>query len=291
MIEGTYVRTKAIDKLVEQFLTTKPTQRKQIISLGAGTDTRYFRIMLHHQSPGEPRFIYHELDFPKNTARKLREVKRHTELASALRPPISYSNTSNLSDDPANIVDSQYYYVHPIDLRDLDPTKEPPPTFEKIDRSLPTLVLSECCLVYLEPAAADIVAQYFSRHLFPSSTPLGIVLYEPINPNDAFGKVMVSNLAARGIVLQTLKKYGSLEAQAARMNSYGFMDSRGADVDHLWEKGVHEMEKERVARLEMVDEVEEWKLLAGHYAVVWGWRDGELERGQSLWEPWKDLFL
>lgn len=93
---------------------------------------------------------------------------------------------------------------------------------------------------------------------------------------------MVLNLAARGIVLQTLRKYGSLEAQAARMKAYGFEGSGGADVNELWNKGVDEKEKGRVAGLEMVDEVEEWELLAGHYCVAWGWR------GEG-WDGWQDV--
>ena len=97
---------------------------------------------------------------------------------------------------------------------------------------------------------------------------------------------MVSNLAARGIVLQTLKKYGSLEAQAARMKSYGLKGTGGASVKDLWDKGVEDEEKERVAGLEMVDEVEEWELLAGHYCVAWGWRGG-LE--DDVWEGWKSM--
>lgn len=122
-----------------------------------------------------------------------------------------------------------------------------------------------------------------------------MILYEPINPHDAFGKVMVSNLAARGIELQTLKKYGSLTAQKGRLKSYGFGgEAEGgggigvADVNFLWEE-VNEEEKARVASLEMVDEVEEWRLLAGHYCVVWGWRNGvsgaEIE-GLGTWEEW-----
>lgn len=123
-----------------------------------------------------------------------------------------------------------------------------------------------------------------------------MILYEPINPHDAFGKVMVSNLAARGIELQTLKKYGSLAAQKERLKSYGFgggAEGGGgigvADVNFLWEE-VNEEEKARVASLEMVDEVEEWRLLAGHYCVVWGWRNGvsgaEIEGLETLWEEW-----
>lgn len=95
---------------------------------------------------------------------------------------------------------------------------------------------------------------------------------------------MVSNLAARGIVLQTLKKYGSLEAQRERLRMYGFRDGqRCRTVDEIWE-GVDKSEKDRVAGLEMVDEVEEWKLLAGHYCVAWGWRDSE----GDVWSGWRE---
>ena len=287
---GTYVRTRIIDKLVDDFLETAPSQKKQIISLGAGTDTRYFRIISRYAVHEKPNFVYHEIDFAENTARKLTAVKRYGELAGCVRVPASYYSGPDAATETSTIVDSPYYHLHPVDLRTLDQSKEPPCTFRSIDTSLPTVIISECCLVYLTPTAADIVALYFTKHLFPPNTPLGMILYEPINPHDPFGKVMVSNLAARGIVLQTLRKYGSLEAQAVRMKAYGFNDSRGADVNKLWIEGVDEKEKERVAALEMIDEVEEWELLAGHYSVIWGWRNAEADGENGVWERWKAPF-
>lgn len=138
--------------------------------------------------------------------------------------------------------------------------------------------------MYLEPAAADAVLDCFSS-VFSADIPLGLVVYEPFNPFDSFGEVMVSNLAARGIVLQTLQKYHSLDLQKVRLNRHGFPSAGAADVDFLWENWVSAEEKERVAGLEMVDEVEEWRLLARHYCVVWGWRG----KDDSIWERWKDL--
>jgi len=87
---------------------------------------------------------------------------------------------------------------------------------------------------------------------------------------------MVSNLAQRGIVMQTLHKYDTLPAQRQRLLEAGFAaGQRGADVEWLFEKWRDDKEKERVGRCEMLDEMEEWVLLGRHYAVVWGWRDGE----------------
>ena len=57
------------------------------------------------------------------------------------------------------------------------------------------------------------------------------------------------------------------------------------DVDSLWEQTISPEEKERVAALEMVDEVEEWRLLAQHYCVAWGWRS----KDDVNWLEWRGL--
>ena len=269
MEKGTYVRTTAIDQLVDSFLASTVSEKKQIISLGAGTDTRYFRLMSRYAAHQVPNWIYHEMDFAENAARKVQAIKKYSELAAGMRTPTHVASQNGQE----CIAVGPHYRLHPIDLRTLDPEKAPPTSFESIDPALPTIILSECCLCYLAPAAADAVALYFTKHLFPPDAPLGLIVYEPIKPFDAFGKTMVANLATRGIVLQTLKKYGNLEAQAARMRAYGLTNTRGSDINGLWKHAVSEEEKKRVASLEMVDEVEEWELLAGHYCVTWAWKE------------------
>lgn len=74
----------------------------------------------------------------------------------------------------------------------------------------------------------------------------------------------------------------------------GFTAGQGAaDVDFVWEKWVKQDEQEHVKRLEMLDEVEEWKLLATHYCVAWGWRDGtpsEPSSGTTSGQGSDDIF-
>lgn len=50
---------------------------------------------------------------------------------------------------------------------------------------------------------------------------------------------------------------------------------------------VTEQERDRVERLEWLDEVEEWKLLASHYCVAWGWRDAE--NVNVFGEAWRSI--
>ncbi|KAL8663086.1 MAG: hypothetical protein Q9202_004123 [Teloschistes flavicans] len=354
---GTYVRTTAIDQLVLRFLSPHPTstapsspspsqtpqaQSRQIISLGAGSDTRFFRLSSLRKSqlqeeqnaspisPTLPPFIYHELDFPSNTHQKITTIARSLALTSLI--PSGYT----ISEDGTSLA-SETYHIHALDLRHLASSSPTPNASAReqleraVDRDLPTLLISECCLVYLPPDQADAVVEYFTNHLFPSSssspppppspspsspspttttthsapqtrtqTPLALILYEPLNPHDAFGKTMVRNLAQRGIVLQTLHRYGSEEAQRERLRRHGFgAGTVVRTVDEIWEgeggeggaregegdgvfrPGIGAVERERVGALEMVDEVEEWRLLAGHYCVAWGWRDGGAGAGEG----------
>ena len=101
---------------------------------------------------------------------------------------------------------------------------------------------------------------------------LGVVIYEPVKPDDPFGRMMVSNFSARGIRMPTLEQYKQPVDQEKRLRDAGFDQVRQLTVDEIWEKWVSESEKERVDGLEGLDEVEEWKLLAGHYMIVWGWK-------------------
>lgn len=308
-MSGTYVRTTAIDELVNRFLDedgeSQNATKKQIISLGAGSDTRAFRIFSKNPSS---RLVYHELDFSVNTLAKIKAIRSSTLLQRALQvdkdalPAVG--NENNLAGDSMHLPN---YHIHPIDLRalaakagtssttttDSQPSTEDPSaseTVEKkidlpgIDPTLPTLLISECCLIYLSPTSADAVIDYFAQTLFPASTPLGLIIYEPIRPDDPFGKTMVSNLAARGIQLQTLHKYASLPAQRQRFVDHGLRTGQGAvDIDFIWNYWISVAEKERVAALEMMDEIEEWRLLAQHYCVAWGWRDGGDDGSFALW--------
>jgi [phosphatase 2A protein]-leucine-carboxy methyltransferase len=171
---------------------------------------------------------------------------------------------------------------HPLDLRQL-PAVQELNSFRNLRRDLPTLLISECCLCYLEVGVARDILKWFGDRI-PS---LGVVLYEPIRVDDAFGQMMVENLAARGIAMPTVQRYKTLNDQVKRLEELIFGGAGGGScaltIEEIWEKWITSEERERVDRLEGLDEVEEWQMLARHYAVVWGWRGGQ------VWENWRRL--
>jgi len=121
-----------------------------------------------------------------------------------------------------------------------------------LQTDVPTLIISECCLCYLDLDTARDVVRWFTDRI----TSVGIVLYEPIGVDDAFGQVMVSNLASRGIAMPTLEQYKTLADQKARLLDLGFQGDGKAGgqeaetVENIWQNWVPSTEKERVDRLE-----------------------------------------
>ena len=63
-----------------------------------------------------------------------------------------------------------------------------------LSRALPTLLLFECVLVYMEPAASDAILRWFVEYFSETRAPVGGIVYEMFGLGDAFGKVMVDNL-------------------------------------------------------------------------------------------------
>ncbi|KAK2046496.1 leucine carboxyl methyltransferase [Colletotrichum somersetense] len=261
---GTYTRTVALDNLIDSFLddpdgTQLASKPRQIISLGAGTDTRPFRLF---PRADRPELVYHEIDFAVTVRKKARIVQSVPPLRQILGVP-SLEEDGSWSSQPSPV---DMYYCHSRDLRELVQGGAPP--LSGIRTDVPTLLISECCLCYLETSTAKDVVAWFEQKI-PN---LAIIIYEPVRPDDPFGKMMTSNLAARRIRMPTLESYKLPQDQTQRLRDAGFEHANTLTVERIWEKWVPAEEKERVDRLEGLDEVEEWKLLADHYIVAWGWR-------------------
>lgn len=177
------------------------------------------------------------------------------------------------------------YWCHGLDLRDL--ARRPRSEGAQISNAdpitglrtdVPTLLISECCLCYLEMSDAKAVIKFFADKI----PDLGLVLYEPTKPDDTFGRQMVSNLAARRIKMPTLEVYKEPKDQEERLRQAGFSLVEQRTVDALWERWVSAEEKERLDGLEGLDEVEEWQLLAAHYIVAWASKGNGFDAWASI---------
>jgi O-methyltransferase involved in polyketide biosynthesis len=62
---------------------------------------------------------------------------------------------------------------------------------------LPTLYLSECVLIYLEPGEAQRLLEAAAARTAGAGGCAAVAIYEQTRPDDAFGATMIANLEVR----------------------------------------------------------------------------------------------
>ncbi|KAF8624170.1 hypothetical protein AX15_006012 [Amanita polypyramis BW_CC] len=288
---GTFVRSTAIDDVVSQWLdlAQRAGKKCQIVSLGAGSDTRYWRIATGTQRNSLARYI--EVDFAEVTTRKAMAIKKSRELNAGLGD----SAQASLSQG-GTALHSPVYHLVPCDLRfppseGLGRLLSSPPqdgtTEPLLSPPLPTLLLFECVLAYMSPEASSALLQWFV-HYFKDSGILGCVVYEMFRLNDSFGKVMVNNLKERNVTLIGAVPFTTPDSLKKRFYDAGFTLANAITLRDIRRTCLDPGELERVSLLELLDEVEELELVLSHYAISWGlvgddaWREWGLKERVSM---------
>ncbi|CAB3227427.1 unnamed protein product [Arctia plantaginis] len=248
---GYYARVRAMEMFIHQFLERCGT-KCQIINLGCGYDTLYWRLKDTTQAVGN--FI--ELDFPSVTSKKCHIIKRNKKLLQKI------TNEDGEVMIREGDLHSDGYHLLGCDLRCLAEVRRKLGA-AGADARVPALVLAECVLVYLRPDAADALL----RHLADTFPRLALVQYEQCNLGDKFGEVMVRNLAARGCVLVGERLCREPAAQAESLLALGFQHARAWDMEAVW-RALPEDDRARVEALEMLDERELLLQLNSHYALT-----------------------
>lgn len=258
---GYFSRWAAFRKLLAQFLesSNEPAQpKKQILSLGAGFDTTYFQLLDEGKAP----FLYVELDFKEVTSKKAAVI----ENSSQLRDKILGANSS-ISVEEGQVL-SDHYKLLPVDLRDI-PKLRDVVSFAGMDPSLPTFIIAECVLIYLDPDSSRAIVNWASKTF---STAV-FFLYEQIHPDDAFGHQMIINLESRGCALLSIDASPTLLAKERLFLENGWQRAVAWDMLKVYGSFVDTQEKRRIERLELFDEFEEWHMMQEHYCVTYAVND------------------
>jgi tRNA wybutosine-synthesizing protein 4 len=139
---------------------------------------------------------------------------------------------------------------------------------------VPTLIITEVVLIYIENKSSQELLNWMTSFFENVS----IVNYEMINPHDSFGKMMVSNIQVRikilnwfeerGCKLLGIKDCDSLIRQKERLSDAGFKRIEAYTILEVYNKYVDLLERQRIAKLEIFDEFEEWELIQSHYCFV-----------------------
>lgn len=241
---GTFLRTTSIDSCCRQFLQKHASDSVQIVSLGAGYDTRFFRFF--ETVKPWPVAGYFEIDLESVTHNKQNAIDNSKELQSM-------ALEGNLHSIPIDLSSFSWAEksIHP-----------------RFDPAKPTLVLAECILMYLPLNAVHRILQYYSS--LPS---VEFVAFDPICGTDQFGQKMAENLQEYGVDDESFRELVNNEALAQRFKSCGF---KSVCIRHLLDletgsDSLHLVPQDARAQLQAkaaLDEYEEWMLLARHYTLV-----------------------
>lgn len=257
---GYYARSASVAYLVEQFIINHPSA--QIISLGAGYDSLYWRLkkskFLQSDADLESQFKYVEIDMSVVSVHKIMAIRRHPDLSKML------SGVSHKGED----LHSDQYNLISFDLRQVDKTSLRRRLIDecKIDLTRPTLCLAECVLVYMPNQDSHSLINWFANN-FPHLT---MINYEQCNMVDRFGDIMVANMNARHCDLMGVDACKSLDSQVNRFHLNGLTHTEAWTLLDIYKSCLLPSEVDRIESIEFFDEKELLEQLLQHYCIVLG---------------------
>ncbi|RLN79586.1 hypothetical protein BBJ28_00004318 [Nothophytophthora sp. Chile5] len=256
------------------------TSRVNIVSLGAGFDTLFFRLLQRQQAGS---IVYTEVD-----CAAIVDAKASLLSAPETQQRLFPSHQDNLSVAASSPevawqcrVSSATYSLLECDLGDvrrLDGLL----AAAGVDKTLPTLILAECVVSYLAPEKGTELLQWLAE-AFPCGS---IALYDPIGLQanssgeeedaatagkkeaDAFGATLQRYFTVKGCTLRGARGFRTAAEHARRLLALGrWRRCRILDMNGVFAACTSIGERKRLATLEPFDEFADWVLCNAHYAI------------------------
>lgn len=252
---GYYIRVHGLRYLIEKFIELTNDQC-QIINLGCGFDTTIF-YLLDKSNVRFKHFV--DIDFDEITEIKSNKIRRLPILQQKL------SDENKSFKIPCGF-HSSLYTILPADLRDINQLDNQLKLLidnQILDLTKPTLILTECVLIYMSNEHSTNLLKYFSSKFSRCCLFLN---FEQINMNDRFGQIMFENLKQRSCHLIGLESCQSLESQFDRYRNANFSGMNGLTLNDFYRKYFNSNEKQRIESIDGgLDEKELLEQLFEHY--------------------------
>lgn len=251
---GYYVRMSVVWRVVCAFIA-RFGAHSQIVNLGCGFDTLYFRLKSSASLPAGARFV--DVDLHSVIERKITTIARHAHFRQLIA--LSSEEMATQRRRSPSALDADDYHLFGGDLRDSETLLKS--LADSVSEERPTLFLAECVLVYLSPQHSARLLQCVRDHF---TLPI-FLNYEPVNLSDRFGEIMLENLRQHGATLRGAECCQSKTTQQARFT--GWARTTLVDMLDLY-RSIPQEARRRIERLEMLDESFLMEQLFSHYCFV-----------------------
>lgn len=272
---GYYARVAAVEHLLLKFLkvVTDHGTKCQVVNLGCGFDTLFWRLTSLHPNLSQciQRFV--DLDLFGITSRKVIAIRRKPQLLSVLGDDIQFS--------PSELHSNVYHLVaadlrSPLDSPSSDSGSSPSHSCRisvrnklmnecHLDPEVATIFIAECVLVYMESFHSKSLLSWITSTFKICS----FINYEQVNLSDRFGQIMIDNLRLREADLLGLDSCHDLKSQEDRMLSNGFENATAWNMDTVYKDKLPLSERQRIEKLEFLDETDLLYQLLTHYCIVY----------------------
>ncbi|GAM21990.1 hypothetical protein SAMD00019534_051650, partial [Acytostelium subglobosum LB1] len=255
---GFFSRVETIEQLTQQFFSIYsgcPTV--QIVNLGCGYDTFYFRL----KSRGLVKNVtYFEVDYDKVVTNKIKIIRSSRELMDLIveegqDPSLVVQDTRIMSKD---------YRLTSIDLTASRDVIDNVFQSLNIDYNAPTMFISECVIVYIPTECGNTLIKWAADRFAEAA----FITYEQIKPYDEFGAMMIKNIENKGCPLLSITSFPEIKDQRNRYLSLGWKRVDVLDMLNIYNQFITKERRKETEVLEIFDEFEEWNMIQGHYCFV-----------------------
>ncbi|RQM25978.1 hypothetical protein B5M09_000809 [Aphanomyces astaci] len=267
---GYYLRHIAVERAVSLFLQAATDHHGdgrpvQIVSLGAGFDTLFFRLA-GKTDTGHPPVRMFEVDCESISSQKVALLKASPSTFFGANGQVTATDTTTLAatvrHDNGN---TSTYVAFACDLGNVTLLARHLAA-HGLDPTLPTLVLAECVLAYLTPEASTSLLRWAAEAVAECM----FVAYDPIGLTDSstFGVQLQQYFDNKGCALRSASIMPSVQGYTRLLRHVGWRCIRLGHMNAIYDALTTSTERRRVNTLEPFDELEDWVLTNHHYGVL-----------------------
>lgn len=255
---GYWLRMKAIDYVVRQFLEASSKKQRIVINLGCGYDPLPWQCLSRYPAACvNVKFI--DVDYRDLIVNKREVVLNTPELLSKL------TNIEKQTGDM--LLRSDQYLQVGCDLRDLPRLEQILASIIDLQNSV-ILFTAEVSITYMNVEAADALIQWAST--LPETQ---FCLLEQILPGGIehpFAQTMMAHFAKLRTPLGAVQTYPTTHAQKKRFEALGWLTVSATNLWQWWSSPEYLTSQERASldSVEPFDEWEEFALFGCHYFLL-----------------------
>jgi tRNA wybutosine-synthesizing protein 4 len=253
---GYFARVEAVNMVMKQFLGATDGIDRQILILGCGFDT----LSLLNCYNGHKSLTTFEVDFKDIIEKKISIIRTEPLFQELIEQ--SQSNGEN-----CKIIENASF-LGPLRFVAQDLRNSSQLLSDLInagfDPSGPTLIVTECVFLYMEKDKVLDICNNLNKLCVNSIW----ISYDMISPHDSFGKMIIKNLTSRGFHIPSIIDFPTLKSQELKFMETNWSDAKSYTMLSIYNDKISAINRKRIEKIEILDELEEWNLLMSHYSFT-----------------------